>query len=493
MRIALVGVSQETDTFNPMISQLDGFRVHSLKFGDELVEKTQDKDTLNGILDLFSSKPDVELCPLFWAKDVAGGRLSREAYEYFEDQLVTRLAQVLPLDGIIFSLHGANSAEHTDDVGGMLLEAARNTAGDQVPIAVPMDHHAVITDRIMRHATIIDAHESQPHDLYHTGMKAAASLYRIITEDITPSAAYVKIPMIAPQDQFLTSHGAMKQWFDHARELEQKPGVLSVSLFPMQPWVDVEEGGWAVTVYTNQDPQSASEIAEELAREVWELRDQFWISQRLSVEEGIRAAVNEPSGLVIISDTGDAVYGGGTGDSTCLLKEMIRQEIPCRAFIPIVDPEAVQAAVSNGLGRISLKVGAVYDPFSTPAEITGTVQAFSRGLTAMTDRGVVHLGPAAHIEIGNISLVILSERNYTINMPILYTHLGLAMEDAKMVVCKTGSNFQYFSPWRSSLVRIDTPGVTQSDLTKLSWDRIPRPMYPLDEITSWEPKVINLG
>jgi microcystin degradation protein MlrC len=61
----------------------------------------------------------------------------------------------------------------------------------------------------------------------------------------------------------------MKIWFDLAREMETRPGVISVSTYPMQPWLDVEEGGWASIVYTDNDPELADELAKELTRKVW--------------------------------------------------------------------------------------------------------------------------------------------------------------------------------------------------------------------------------
>ena len=103
------------------------------------------------------------------------------------------------------------------------------------------------------------------------------------------------------------------------------------------------------------------------------------------------------------SDTGDAVYGGGTGDSTCLLKGMISQKIPLRAYLPI-----------------------------------------------------------------------------------LCTQLGLEIEQAKIVVLKTGSNFKYFDRWRSTLIHADSPGTTQSNLHAFDWRHLPRPTFPLDDVKDWK-------
>ena len=59
---------------------------------------------------------------------------------------------------------------------------------------------------------------------------------------------------------------------------------------------------------------------------------------------------------------------------------------------------------------------------------------------------------------------------------------ALDIADAKMVVLKTASNFQFFARWRKHLIRCDTPGTTQSDLRAFNWRRQPRPVYPLDPL-----------
>jgi len=55
-----------------------------------------------------------------------------------------------------------------------------------------------------------------------------------------------------------------------------------------------------------------------------------------------------------------------------------------------------------------------------------------------------------------------------------------ADEGRKIAVLKTASNFQYFAPITSEVIRADTPGPTQSDIEGLPWPRVPRPLYPFD-------------
>ncbi|MCA9115970.1 MAG: MlrC C-terminal domain-containing protein, partial [Planctomycetaceae bacterium] len=334
-------------------------------------------------------------------------------------------------------------------------------------------------------------HQTQPHDLPHTGEVASRLLFRLLAGEFQVAAAWRKIPMITPQDQFLTSHGPMKEWFDLCRALEQRPGVLSVSACPMQPWLDVLEGGWTITAYTAGDQELAEQVAAEAAAFAWEHREAFWKSERVAPAEAARHIAHLDSGLVILSDTGDSVYGGAPGDSTILLRELlaVKDSFSAPVLVPLIDPEAVQAARTAGIGsRFDLEVGARRDSvFSTPVRLTGTVAALSESMQFLIEeRGECNLSQTALIDTGMVKVALLSRPAFAINHPVLYRHLGLEVSEALAVVVKTASNFQFFAPWRTEMIRCDTAGMTQSNLKDFNWQQVPRPMWPLDELDSWD-------
>jgi len=278
----------------------------------------------------------------------------------------------------------------------------------------------------------------------------------------------------------------MKEWFDLAREMEKQPGVISVSNFPMQPWLDVSEAGWSAVVYTDNNLGLAQALAAELADKAWELREAFWVLESVSPEEAVRRAVEAEKGLVVLSDTGDSVFGGAPGDSTCLLGEMLRQKITCTALLPMFDPEVVDAAIQAGIGStITVEMGGKFDStFSKPVKITGKVAGIADGRLEASVAGFesFDMGRTVLLEVGNIKIVVSERRGIGGNHPVVYRRFGLEPSEAKMVVLKTASNFQYYSPMMSELIRVDSPGLTTSHLDQLTWTRIPRPMYPLDEL-----------
>lgn len=490
MRIAIAGVSQETDSFSPLRTTLEDFAQYGLYEGDELLRRAQGVGPVGGFL-AAAQEEEIDLVPLpiILGKALAGGMMTAETVEFFKRKLVSGLKSARPLDGVFLFLHGAAASEKVGDVEGYLLTAVRSVIGDDVPVVVPCDHHANITQLIVDSVDGLVGHRTQPHDQFDTGRLAARMLFALVRKEISPTVAWHKIPMIAHQEQFLTQSGPMKEWFDLAREFEALPEVISVSNFPMQPWLDVLEGGWSTVVITDGDLPLAQRLAARLANAAWELREEFWVFTSISPEEAVRRAVEAERGLVVLSDTGDSVFGGATGDSTCLLREMLKQRITCTALLPMVDPEVVEDAVSAGTGsEITVRVGGKLDRvFSKPVEVTGRIADIAEGWLEARVVGTLSfdMGRTVLLEVGSIKMVISENRGIGGNHPIVYRRFGVEPAEAKLVVLKTASNFQYYRSMTSQVLRVDTPGLTTSHLDQLNWVRLPRPIYPLDELPEW--------
>ena len=246
-------------------------------------------------------------------------------------------------------------------------------------------------------------------------------------------------------------------------------------------------------VITDDDLPLAARLAAELADKAWALRERLLVLDSVTPEEAIRRAVAAKKGLVVLSDTGDSVFGGATGDSTCLLKEMLRQGIENTALLPMVDPEVVGVAIQAGVGNeITVEVGGKLDNvFSKPVEITARVAGIGGGRihAKVISLESFDMGRAVLLEVGSIKLVVSEQRGIGGNHPIVYRHFGVEPAEAKMVVLKTASNFQYYSSMTSELVRVDSPGMTQSHLERFDWVNLPRPTYPLDDLREWKATV----
>ncbi|MCB0107910.1 MAG: M81 family metallopeptidase, partial [Caldilineaceae bacterium] len=384
---------------------------------------------------------------------------------------------------------GRGRAENDPDVEGALLAAARRVVGPDLPIVAPFDHHGNVTQRMIANLNGLVAHRTQPHDPYDTGYHAAKQLFAIIRGEIKPTIAWHNIPMVTHQEQFLTSRGPMKRWFDRAREMETLPGVVAVSPFPIQPWLDVPEGGWTTVVVTDNDPALAQKLSAELAQMAWEMREEFWGYESVPPADAIRQAV-AGEGLVILSDTGDSVFGGATGDSTVLLREMLAQGITKQALVPLVDPEVAALAHGAGVGAtLDVKLGGKLDPlFGKPVQVKAKVAALADGVLEadVIGRTSFDMGQTALLEIGSLRVVVSEHVGIGGNHPVVYRRFGIEPAAADMVVLKTASNWQYYLDMATQVIRADTDGPTMSHLERFNWQQLPRPCYGLDSLTHWQ-------
>ena len=146
----------------------------------------------------------------------------------------------------------------------------------------------------------------------------------------------------------------------------------------------------------------------------------------------------------------------------------------------------MRTLAAAGIGAtVTLPLGGDATTFFVPLIVTGVVRKLSDGRIAVTDnqQTEVDMGQTVVFEVGTVTLLISTLRGLAGNLPDIYRAFGIEPTDYKMAVLKTASNFQYFAPITSQVIRADTKGPGQSDVFTLPWRRLPRPIYPLDPMT----------
>jgi microcystin degradation protein MlrC len=192
--------------------------------------------------------------------------------------------------------------------------------------------------------------------------------------------------------------------------------------------------------------------------------------------------------LVILSDHGDSVFGGAAGDSTVLLEALLRLGVAGPALVPLIDPAAVASLADAEIdSTVTVTVGGNVTGFFAPLEVTGILRRRESKRLRLDDTpfGEFDLGPCAVLDLGTVTLLITSLRGVAGNHPGVYRAFGVEPSEYRMVVTKTASNFQWFMPLTTRVIRVNTPGPTTSEIGSLPWTRVPRPIYPLDERADW--------
>ena len=93
------------------------------------------------------------------------------------------------------------------------------------------------------------------------------------------------------------------------------------------------------------------------------------------------------------------------------------------------------------------------------------------------------------MRIAGVTVVVISDRMQTAD-PVFFEMFGLDIADAHTVVVKSRGHFRAgFAPWfpPEQVIEVDTEGLTAPVLERRQWLRLPRPSYPFDEDTSWQP------
>ena len=416
-----------------------------------------------------------------------GGAATRAAYERMRDDILSELKGALPLDGIVFNLHGAMVAHGYDDCEGDLLERARALAGERCVIGVELDPHCNLTEKRCRLADVIVLFKEYPHtDFTERGEELVDLVLKAIRGAIRPKMSLYDCRLIA---SFPTTIQPMRGLVDKVKAMEGKDRVLSISLGHGFPYGDVPESGARVLVVTDDAKGHGDRVATEIGREMIGLREQA-APPFYDVDGAIDAALAEPRGPVVIADTADNAGGGAPSDNTTFVHRLIARGIEGAAVAPIWDPLAVRFAFEAGEGaRLPFRFGgktakASGPPVDADVEILRCVKDAHQTFAG----AAVPIGDAVAIRMGGVEAVLISNRAQAMGID-LFSNLAIDPTRRRMLVVKSNQHFYAaFSQIASKVLYAEADGPLPRDYRKLPWKRILRPIWPLDAQT--EPRLV---
>lgn len=487
MRILVASIIHESNTFSGVRTDLDDF---DISLGQEIIECYRNTEhEVSGFVRILTSQ-EANIVPAILAHACPSGKVTDRAFQTLVDRLIKNLKKALPLDGILLALHGAMVTESIDDPEGFLLKTVRDNVGKDVPIVSTLDCHANVSEAMVTHSNVLVAYKTAPHvDQRETGKRAANVILSLIRNNIKASTRMKKIPMLLSGDAADTNLQPMKRVIKEAIEAERKDGVISVSVCMGFPWADIKNPTPtpSVAVATNDNPNLAETIAIKLANLFWKFRNDFSLTL-VPVSKAVEEAISSKDKPIIISDTGDNPSGGASGDVNVLLQALIEKGGEINAALGvIVDPQAVEEAISKGIGnRITISIGGKIDQSnSKPISVNGIVKLISNGkyvYKAPLLKGVeADMGRTVVLSIRNIDVVV-TEKPAFASDPQLFRSVGIEPCDRKILVLK--DVLQFRSAYQSIAKKIifaKTPGWTHQDFSALVYKNIQRPLFPLNQ------------
>jgi microcystin degradation protein MlrC len=91
------------------------------------------------------------------------------------------------------------------------------------------------------------------------------------------------------------------------------------------------------------------------------------------------------------------------------------------------------------------------------------------------------MGTTAALQAGDVDIVVTNCKRQTFG-PDIFTDLGVDLSAKKAIVVKSAQHYRVmFKEIFAEDIVVDAPGVCPSDVSKLPFKRITRPLWPFDE------------
>lgn len=490
MKILIARMNHETNTFSPIPTPLSAFGNTGPAFGEMAYREEKGMRTAMSAFIDAAERVGAEIVTPISATANPSGPVAAPAYTAMCDAIVEASRDC---DAALLDLHGAMVAEQTSDGEGDLLARLR-TVAPALPIAVALDLHGNVTQRMIDNADVVVSFKTFPHiDMYECGEHAARLLFARLAGRAKPVIAWRQPPLLTHTMKSATAHGAMQRAVEAARQAE-RDGMLAVSILPGFPLADIAAPYLSVVVVADGDRDAAEAVAERIARQIWDDREGFVyrsepLARSVSRARGLAEGATRP---VLLVDHGDNCTSGGTCDTMNTLDEALRLGLSGIIAGPLCDPDAVAQLVRAGVGaQVAIALGnkcpiPKIGVANQPMPVGGIVRALTDGEYTITgptytgQRG--YMGRCAVLDMGAATVVISERRHEPWDLGV-FESVGVDPRRARFVILKSRMYCRpVFEPISSALVECDSRGVTSSDSSLFSYMNLSRPVYPLDAL-----------
>ncbi|MFO0995259.1 MAG: M81 family metallopeptidase [Alphaproteobacteria bacterium] len=492
MRFVAAMMKHETNTFSPVPTPIQSFAIGEPGGepvrGRAAIEKyTGTNMGIAAYIDL-AHQAGAEIDVAVAGNAAPSGPVADAAFEHFASAVCAAVKR--GCDAVLLDLHGAMVTESHDDGEGELLRRVRALAPD-VPIAVSLDFHTNMSRTMIEAATVMTGYCTYPHiDMYETAARAGRTLLRALKGEVKPKIVWGKRPMLTHTLRQSPSLQPMKDIMDKAMDAERSGAVLNASVFGGFPMADIPHVGFTTVIVADGNTKAAEALSNELLDTAWQRRADF-VYEVEPLDRSFAHAKTLDGGPIILVDHGDNVFSGGTEDVMETVEAAFRHGLADMAVGPIWDPRSVQEMVKAGIGaRVTLKLGGktsmpALGLQGRPIEVTGTVRRITDGrykVTAPMNTGLtMNHGVSAVLDTGAAEILVCSERMEAFDLGV-FRHAGIEPTAKRYLLIKSRQHFRAgFEPIAKHIVLLSGPGVTSSDYSLFKWNRIPRPLYPIDK------------
>ena len=493
-RVLSAGLSHETHNFIEGTTGLDRF---AIRRDEEILAHRGDGGIFDGFMEV-AEREGWTFIPTVEYRGGATETVDHAVFETFWSELEERLDRAIaekPLDGLLLNLHGAMVTTESVDPESELMARLRAKPGmADIPIFGEFDLHANFTRRMADLSNALVGFRKNPHtDIRASAVRAAELMARSFREGVLPKMIARQAPVIWAPTGTGTDDRPMKDLEALARSIEdENPDIWVCNVIGGYSFSDVPEAGVAFSIATTGPLDEAEAHLERLVALAVELRD-LGIPKEWDLDAAIEDVKGKP-GLHVFVEAADNIGGGAPGDCTPVLRAFLRHKLTGAAVV-IADPETVQAFDGAAPGEVRrVRIGGKQTPMDEgPVEIDARFVSRSDGKFTLEDLHSHMAGSGIYVDMGPCAVVTVGEND---GVTVLLTSVkippmdlgqlrsqGIVPEELYYVGVKAAvSHRQAYDPIMATTHTVVTGGPCTSDVTRLPYKRLRRPIYPLDDI-----------
>jgi microcystin degradation protein MlrC len=482
-RIAIGGFLHESHSFAPRPTTYADFvnpaGFPPLQNGDGLLDVLRTTSVPSAGAIAVAEAAAATLVPLAWCFANPAGPVQDEAFERIAALICAGLSEALdaaPLDGVYLDLHGAAVVESFPDAEGELLRRVRAIVGD-LPLTISLDPHCNLTAQMVQLADVTVPFRTYPHiDMIAAGAQAMRLLLQRIERGSPWARAFRQMEFWIPLGSQCTLMPPMQEVMQERASLAERMDVAELAFCFGFPYSDFPDCGPALAAFADTQAK-ADATADAFAAHV-AARESDFVQDTLPAADAVAEAMRIARGAsrpVVVADTQDNPGGGGHGDTTELLAELVRQRAKGALFCLINDSESAAAYHAAGEGaQVSLSLGGKSD--GMPFDCTARVLKLSDGKFTLTGPmgagNPGNLGPSALIDIDGVRVVVVSRKMQALDQAII-RHLGVEPATCAILALKSSVHFRAdFAPIAEQVIVAIAPGPVVADPAVLNFRHV---------------------
>ena len=484
MRIAIGGFLHESHSFAPRPTTYRDFQepggLPPLCHGPALIASLRDTQVPAAGAIAVAEAAGAAVVPLAWGFANPAGPVQDEAFERIAALNCAMLSWALDegtLDGVYLDLHGAAVVDSFPDAEGEFLRRVRAIVGDTMPLTISLDPHANLTAAMVRLADAIVPFRTYPHvDMKDAGARAARLLLERIRRGKPWARAFRQLDFWMPIGAQCTLMPPMQTVMTARADIAREADVAELAFCFGFPYADFIDCGPAIAVFADTAEQAGQTadvfLAAVNARETEFTQD--LLNSAPAVAEAKRLAAGAP-GPIVLADTQDNPGGGGHGDTTELLAELVRQGARGALVCLINDQESAAACHAAGEGAaIMLSLGGKSDgmPFACQARVEKLTDGRFTLTGPMGAGNPGNLGPTALIDIEGVRVIVVTRKMQALDQAII-RHVGIEPASCSIVALKSSVHFRAdFGPIAHAIIVVTAPGPVVADPAILNFRHV---------------------